>query len=821
MFTLKLKQVFIFIILILPGICIAQTKGCIDSGNFNRYYPSFLNIENFSDEYYYTLRDNADNIYMGGETNFSAIDIYSSILKFNSKNQMVFYKNYKKDIFSNSIFFRNLVSIDEKANLLFTGIAGRQGDTVYKTIFKLDSAGNYLWGKKIRNTDGGPSNQIRLTTVYTNNSNEVFGTVIYNNTSIVGLIAFNGMGNIKWAKNYSHLTMPKFNTYNSFRIVSQNNNTLVLCYPFYYNADTATNPNAINGVQFVKINKADGSILQHNAFGLFMDKNFTVPYSGFLNQINYNPASGLFLIDFSRDLFIPNPYLNHVYCTVDANLNPVKSAVFRSLNNPIGGTILNKERTNIDGQNNITLGYPFTELFFGGPETFSYTAINENLDIVTQKKLNLTNLGFPNTGFFGNIAYKKNGIISFQLLTNSNSINKEIYLYDNSPYYNGNTICSGIDTPIYVKSPMYIKPLSNVVIEEAGALPVAAVSVFPDAVINFQLPKQQICTETSICDTIKLIGTGKYHCLTNPVDSFKILRNPLCKRNTNWQLDSNYIKTIASTDTSLVVQYLKPYRGYVKVSFGGCYLTDSLAIEVNEAKKSVNIGNDTMLCPGKSITLKTGYKFKSYQWQDGSNLDSLVVTQPGKYWVMVSDSCNNIFSDTIEIKPFDSYLQLNYPQAICQNDTAIISLPSTLYNYSWQPAASAQLQNLQWRLYPTGTTIYNITGERMPGCTISDTVLVMVKECPEYMFFPNAFTPNDDGINDIYKPGYSGRLLIFELTIFNRYGQPVFKTKDAATGWNGRFKNSKPLPGSYVWICRYQFSNKPVKEEKGMLTLIR
>lgn len=804
----------------MPVACIGQLKGCIDSTSFNRFYPTYYSIDNFADRNYYTLRDNADNIYMGGYTFLGSLGTFSSIIKFNSKNQLVWYKNYKDDIFANSIRFDNLLNIDEKANLIFLGNCGRLGDTTYKTIYKFDSSGNYLWGKKLVRTNG-PSNDIYLGQVYTNNSNELFATVMNNNTSIIGIIAFDGSGNIKWAKNYSHLTMPKFNSYFNYSIVSQSNSTLVLCYPFYYNSDTATSPNAINGVQFVKINKADGSIIQHKAFGIYIDKDLTVPYIGYFNQLNYNTASGLFFIEFSRPLYLPNPYINHICCTIDANLNPVKAAIFNSMLNTTGGPAISSERTNIDGQNNFTLGIPFTDAYFGGPETFSYTTINENLDLVTQKKLNLTNLGFPNEFFTGNITYKKNAIINFQLLTNSSFGNNNIYLYDNSPYYNGSTICSGIDTPIYVKSPMYTKPLASITIEEAGAIPVTTSSVFPDAVINLTIPKEEICTETSICDTIKLTGTGKYHCLTNPVDSFKIIRNPLCKRKTNWQVDSAFIKTLASTDTSLLVQYIKPYRGYIKVSFGGCYLTDSVAIEVNEAKKTLNLGNDSMLCPGKSITLKPGNTFKTYLWQDGSNLDSLVVTQPGIYWLTVSDSCDNVFSDTIEIKPFDSFLQLYYPQAICPDDTAIINLPVSFYNYSWQPSALASLQNNVLSLFPLTSTIFNITGDRMPGCTITDTVMVMVKDCPEYMYFPNAFTPNNDGINDWYKPGFSGKLLIYELTIFNRYGQPVFKTKDPAIGWNGQFKNNKPLPGGYVWVCRYQFINKPIKEEKGVLTLLR
>ena len=116
--------------------------------------------------------------------------------------------------------------------------------------------------------------------------------------------------------------------------------------------------------------------------------------------------------------------------------------------------------------------------------------------------------------------------------------------------------------------PIYVYPVINPTIEEAGTVPLQITDLVPDfPPVNFPLPKTDICKVVSICDTIKLFGT-QYHCLSNPLDSFKIIRNPLCKRITNWQVDTNYIKIISQTDTSLHVQYLQPYRGSIKVGFG-------------------------------------------------------------------------------------------------------------------------------------------------------------------------------------------------------------------------------------------------------------
>lgn len=368
---------------------------------------------------------------------------------------------------------------------------------------------------------------------------------------------------------------------------------------------------------------------------------------------------------------------------------------------------------------------------------------------------------------------------------------------------------------------MYFKSLPNVTIEEAGSVPIETVSITMPPPINLPLPKEVICKAVSICDTIKLSGT-QFHCLSSPLDSFKIFRNPLCVRKTNWQVDTAYIKILSSTDTSLYVQYLRPYRGSIKVGFGGCSLTDSIPIEVYAPQPGVNLGNDTLHCPGKTITLRAGKNFRTYLWQDGSSSDSLVAAQPGIYNVIATDSCGNVFKDTLTVNPFDGVLQVDYPQELCKNDVAVITLPANLINYTWQPVTNSSLSNYTWKLYPLSTTIYTITGERVPGCTLSDTVLVNVKNCPRYVYFPSAFTPNNDGLNDMYKPSVAGNIVFYQLTIYNRYGQTVFTSSSPNEGWNGHFnKSSKPLPGSYVWFCRYKFFNRPEQQEKGTFILIR
>jgi len=71
------------------------------------------------------------------------------------------------------------------------------------------------------------------------------------------------------------------------------------------------------------------------------------------------------------------------------------------------------------------------------------------------------------------------------------------------------------------------------------------------------------------------------------------------------------------------------------------------------------------------------------------------------------------------------------------------------------------------------------------------------------LLIPNAFTPNVDGHNDIFRIKNPGLIKTLSLNIFDRWGQKVFESADPYKGWDGSF-NGRPLPvGTYVWNIHY------------------
>jgi gliding motility-associated-like protein len=283
------------------------------------------------------------------------------------------------------------------------------------------------------------------------------------------------------------------------------------------------------------------------------------------------------------------------------------------------------------------------------------------------------------------------------------------------------------------------------------------------------------------------------------------------------------MQILQSTDTSVKVKFLQPFKGYIKAAYENCSVADSLYIEgdtVYNIKSGVYLGNDTLQCLGKSITLNAGSGFKKYEWQDGSTLNTYSTADTGLFHVKVLDSCNTVFTDSVYILPNPKKLNISYSNPLCEYDTAKIILTGNLTNYSWQPLVGSSINGNTLLLFPTGTTIYTIFAQSHNTCFIEDTVLIKKKDCYGSMYFPTAFTPNNDGLNDIYKPKAVGILQSFSLTIYNRYGNLVFHTTDISIGWDGKYKN-KTQTGGYTWVCTYTFRSRKMETESGSFVLLQ
>jgi gliding motility-associated-like protein len=105
---------------------------------------------------------------------------------------------------------------------------------------------------------------------------------------------------------------------------------------------------------------------------------------------------------------------------------------------------------------------------------------------------------------------------------------------------------------------------------------------------------------------------------------------------------------------------------------------------------------------------------------------------------------------------------------------------------------------------------------------VADTANVQSDNCACKFYVPNAFTPNNDGLNDVFLPRYQCDFSNYELRVFNRWGQMVFRSESPSNGWDGTMSGSRQPVGVYVWQLTYKDAiTGKATTLKGTVALIR
>jgi gliding motility-associated-like protein len=139
------------------------------------------------------------------------------------------------------------------------------------------------------------------------------------------------------------------------------------------------------------------------------------------------------------------------------------------------------------------------------------------------------------------------------------------------------------------------------------------------------------------------------------------------------------------------------------------------------------------------------------------------------------------------------------------------------YQYAWttNPSSTAKrISNLYYGWYVVQVTDAS-------GCSLRKEVYIEPGDCCEKVYAPNAFTPNGDGQNDVWKLITSSGLTIQQFAVYNRWGEKVWSGSDQRNAWNGTF-NGQPVPvGAYFYVLRYTcLSDGKSYLRKGDITVL-
>ncbi|MES2848199.1 MAG: T9SS type B sorting domain-containing protein [Bacteroidota bacterium] len=249
----------------------------------------------------------------------------------------------------------------------------------------------------------------------------------------------------------------------------------------------------------------------------------------------------------------------------------------------------------------------------------------------------------------------------------------------------------------------------------------------------------------------------------------------------------------------------------------------------------VSAGNDFAICNNDSAVLNAvvlnSFSAVTFSWEPVNEggirnpASSNTIIKPSgtqQFIITVKDSCNVAANDSITIT-----VQPPVP-AFAGNDTiASTNIPHQLMatggvNFAWEPAA---LLNNPLVANPLATiaadsTLFSVIVTDEEGCKGYDTIKIKTYNGITY-YVPNAFSPDGNGLNDIFKPIPVGIISTEYFRIFNRFGELIFETSQTMKGWDGTYKGKTQQPGNYVWMLKGRARNGKIIEMKGNVVLVR
>lgn len=289
-----------------------------------------------------------------------------------------------------------------------------------------------------------------------------------------------------------------------------------------------------------------------------------------------------------------------------------------------------------------------------------------------------------------------------------------------------------------------------------------------------------------------------------------------------WLSGTNVLNPVATVPAGAVDTFFY----VVRAQDFNCFRRDTVTIFSNPNPDAViDTNGSTKLCLNQTVTLATTGSYSSYLWSNGATTPNTTVSQPGQYYVVVTDA--NGCQDTSNYITVSSVTPpgLNvYPDTlILYGDSVMLYTDVNLNSLSvdsfiWYPFTNISCTTCPNPVVAPLNDQYYSLMLYTDGCTISDSALIRVI-LPNNFYIPNAFTPNGDGNNDdFYVLSQSGvRVILFQ--VFNRLGE---KMHEGNYPWNGTYKGKPAPPGVYVYLFKLGlFGDDRAVFRKGSVTLIR
>ena len=269
------------------------------------------------------------------------------------------------------------------------------------------------------------------------------------------------------------------------------------------------------------------------------------------------------------------------------------------------------------------------------------------------------------------------------------------------------------------------------------------------------------------------------------------------------------------------------YSVRIRTAGSTCIATAQQVILTGGNNLTMAAINGASICRGASFTPQVTSNAATYSWSPATGVNNPNIATPVLSPVNTTTytltgtlgTCTIQQTVTVTVAPGVT-VDAGPDATILAGDVYQMQGSGSAGTYLWTPSLGLSATNiLNPNASPATTTTYTLTITNSQGCSATDNVIItVIPYCVKPM---EAFTPNGDGINDLWLVTNGNCVTNITAQVFNRYGAKVFESNDYKNNWNGTYKG-KPLPdGTYYYIITFNLLNGKKELLKGNLTILR
>ncbi len=339
-------------------------------------------------------------------------------------------------------------------------------------------------------------------------------------------------------------------------------------------------------------------------------------------------------------------------------------------------------------------------------------------------------------------------------------------------------------------------------------------------------------------------GTGPTHLVDSPGAISVTASNGMCSTTATVQVETVDLSAFSlGTDTTLCpgtplflqlpyptvpVLWADGHTGHQRTitapgtytataTLGACTATESLTVEYLQLPH-VDLGPDRTYCNGDTVELSVNPGNATVLWNTGASGNSIQATATGLYSVMLSQQgCFTGDQVHFMFQPVRTAISLGPDLEICPGQQFILQPDVAAATYHWSDGSNeAQLVATRPGLYWLA-----VTGQCLAAV---DTVRITEGNCSPRVHVPNAFTPDGDGVNDVFGAVLNGEVYRWSFMIFDRWGALLFEASSPDRTWDGTVDGRPATTGVYNWLLHYEaLTSEGVVQEKrfGSVLLLR